>query len=385
MVPEQPHPTAEELFAYRDGELTADRRVIIEAHVIACRACRDVIDEVSGLEADLRNRPNDARESYFDRLPDEVLKRVRAADTSPRYERRKSPEEAEWEVKRARRPRLPWAAILPVAGAAATVVVVVVLLTRQDAVWKSAPPVAVLERSAPDARGRYRDSTAAPPSRNESDRNKRVAATGGKDADSPRSNFAGEVGQGKEREEKADEKLAEVGSREVGGDQKISVRKSEVRRDQAPETTLALERQAVAQQKAGATAEDLRTLGSVAPAPSGAPGSESNQGAYAALLRRYGLPPLWGPGVSDELVLRAEPALRNLYRTGGAGSDSARVRIYLAEALRLRVGSAPDSVAIDEISHHYRRAIRLSDRDPETARIARERLEDFLEEIGAAP
>jgi hypothetical protein len=106
-----------------------------------------------------------------------------------------------------------------------------------------------------------------------------------------------------------------------------------------------------------------------------------------SLFQRYGIPPLWGPGVSDESILRAEPALRNLYRTGGAvtPSDSARVRLYLAEALRVQAGAAPDSAAIDEITHHYRRAIRLAGGDAELARIAAERLQEFQREQHEEP
>jgi hypothetical protein len=86
-------------------------------------------------------------------------------------------------------------------------------------------------------------------------------------------------------------------------------------------------------------------------------------------------------------VLKAEPVFRNLYRTGGATSalDSARVRLYLAEAARLHAGAAPDSAAIDEITHHYRRAIRLGAEDPATAGTAERRLREFLSEVGITP
>jgi hypothetical protein len=82
-------------------------------------------------------------------------------------------------------------------------------------------------------------------------------------------------------------------------------------------------------------------------------------------------------------VLRAEPALRNLYRTGGAATalDSARVRLYLAEASRIRLGSdLPDSAAVESITHHYQRAIQLGASDAATASTARARLDDFLRE-----
>jgi len=85
-----------------------------------------------------------------------------------------------------------------------------------------------------------------------------------------------------------------------------------------------------------------------------------------------------------DLVLRAEPSLRNLYRTGGAATalDSARVRLYLAEASRIRLGSAsPDSATTEDIRHHYRRAIQLGASDPVTQNTARARLEEFEREI----
>ncbi len=108
---------------------------------------------------------------------------------------------------------------------------------------------------------------------------------------------------------------------------------------------------------------------------------------FLALLQRYGLPPTWGPGISDENVLRAEPALRNLYRTGGIATpvDSARARLYFAEAMRVKAGAAPDSATADEIIHHYQRAIRLSAGNPETQRIAAQRLQEFLKERTPEP
>jgi len=48
------HPSSEELFAYRDGELTPEKRAILEAHVSGCSICRALIDQVSALEAELR-------------------------------------------------------------------------------------------------------------------------------------------------------------------------------------------------------------------------------------------------------------------------------------------------------------------------------------------
>jgi hypothetical protein len=60
------------------------------------------------------------------------------------------------------------------------------------------------------------------------------------------------------------------------------------------------------------------------------------------------------------------------------------VRLYLAEAARLRAGATPDSATYGSILHHYRRAIRLA-RDAETARVARQRLQDFVAAVAPAP
>jgi len=145
------------------------------------------------------------------------------------------------------------------------------------------------------------------------------------------------------------------------GDQKLVFRKKDSSTRAAPEPSAAL----------APSADAVEPVG----------------GALKSVLDRYGLPPVWGPGVSDEMVLKAEPALRNLYRVGGAATaaDSARVRLYVAEAIRARVGAAPDSAAVDEIVHHYRRAIRLAGNDAEIRRVATERLADFLNELGDEP
>src|SRR5690242_496715 len=110
MSASQPHPLREELFAYRDGELKADRRMVIEAHVLGCHACRELIDEVSRMEADLGAGAPVPKEAYFERLSERVMAKVLAADTRPALERRhpEAESEAEWEEKRRLKPRLPW-------------------------------------------------------------------------------------------------------------------------------------------------------------------------------------------------------------------------------------------------------------------------------------
>jgi hypothetical protein len=86
-------------------------------------------------------------------------------------------------------------------------------------------------------------------------------------------------------------------------------------------------------------------------------------------------------------VLRAEAPLRNLYRTGGLESaiDSARARLYFAEAARVKAGADPDSATAEEIIHHYQRAIRLAAGHPDTRGIAAQRLQEFLDERGQEP
>jgi len=99
------------------------------------------------------------------------------------------------------------------------------------------------------------------------------------------------------------------------------------------------------------------------------------QSPYDALMQRLGIPPVWdGSRVTPEALERAEPELRALYVSGGAGQDSARIRLYLAEAVRARY-TPGDSVAYEEIEHHYKRAIALSKGDVKTARVAAERLQ----------
>src|SRR5215467_6396984 len=116
MSPEPLHPSREDLFAYRDGELSADRRVLIEAHVLTCRSCRELVDEVSALEATLRARPDGVGEAYFDRLTDKVMSRVaseaRPAPAPIPIDRRRSDASPEVEGKRAHAPKHSWPVLL---------------------------------------------------------------------------------------------------------------------------------------------------------------------------------------------------------------------------------------------------------------------------------
>ncbi len=368
------HPTPEELFAYRDGELQAERRVLVEAHVMGCRACREQVDEMSKLEAALHARPEEVGDAYYDRMQAQVMAKVRAA--APHVVRAPAPDtplerrrdDAEPEERRGGAPRLPWIAVGSAVSAMAAVVVVVVLL----ALHGSPPQVAVLERSAPDAalRGASRDTTAPSPT------------VGAPAAPAPAS--------GKERALAQQQAKPATGAGEsVALLPEANGERDEVARKESKDQAFSKLESAPQAMKAPAAGEGAATLGAVGEArerQAAAPPS-ATEGRLQSTLGRYGLPPLWGPGVSDQLVLRAEPVLRNLYRTGGASSalDSARVRLYLAEAARLRAGSAPDSAAIDEIAHHYRRAIRLAGEDPATAATAERRLRDFLTEVGITP
>jgi len=72
------HPAPEELFAYRDGELSTEQRLLVEAHVSSCRACRERIDGLSGFEAALRQRPDQAGDDYYAKMTDSVMARIRS-------------------------------------------------------------------------------------------------------------------------------------------------------------------------------------------------------------------------------------------------------------------------------------------------------------------
>jgi len=393
----QPHPLREELFAYRDGELKPDRRVVIEAHVLGCHACRELIDDVSRMEADLGAGAPAPKEAYFERLTDQVMTKVMAADTAPAHERRRPAAEVEWEEKQALKPKLPWFALASTMSAAAAVIVVGVLLVREGAVWRRPPSVAVLERSAPDAARSRSDADSA---------GRRVRGIGGKDenrAASPTapvpladSKVAAGVGERKADVRSETDKLKKSNEPAAPGlgttpEAGVQEKGEVVLQQQAGEE--AQNKESAARDKSLSSREsgDLAARAAAPQAslgPSGAGNAVEPMGAaLKSLLDRYGLPRVWGPGVSDDQVLQAEPALRRLYWTGGAATaaDSARVRLYLAEAARVRAGAAPDSAAIDEIVHHYRRAIRLAGNDAEIRRVAADRLADFLNELGDEP
>ena len=381
------HPAPEELFAYRDGELSADRRALVETHVMACRACRELVDEMSKLEAALRARPDSVGDAYYERMQGQVMAKVHAA--APHQparaparevplERRK--DDAEREERRGGAPRLPWIAIGSAVSAMAAVVVVVVLLARQG----SMPQVAVLERSAPDAglRGTVSDTTEA------SARGRLAAPPAGSPAGPPADARAKERPFAETPSAKAQSKAADqvALAPSAEGEKKDQAARNEVREEDLAKLESAPTMKRAQEIGGTASRDEAAGLRQAEPQAALAPPSAAGN-RFESALSRYSLPPVWGPGVSDDLVLKAEPVFRNLYRTGGATTalDSARVRLYLAEAARLRAGAAPDSAAIDEIAHHYRRAISLGANDPATAGTAERRLREFLSEVGVTP
>ena len=55
-----PHPPADELMAFRDGELTSPRREDVAVHVAACDACRATIEGFANVSARLQQWPVEA-------------------------------------------------------------------------------------------------------------------------------------------------------------------------------------------------------------------------------------------------------------------------------------------------------------------------------------
>ena len=385
----QNHPPLEELFAYRDGELDLDKRSLIEAHVLSCSACQTRLDETSDAEGMLRQGLQDPSDDYFKELTGSVMARVTGADPKgatrapaaadrPREREPKSAPEAKPprerpgrrasldEGPRGRAPSLPWAAILSAASAAAAVGVVVVMLVQRQDAWHAAP--------APEVVGL--------PDRTESPKN----IGGGSEADTPVASEPSEKEQALDAGEPVEAKKSDLAADKLAApsvppsaaglkDQKMgAVREEEITTQSATEALPEAARQRVSGDVA------TRVAAIRAKAEAAAAGSAPNAGGpgFAEVAARHGLPLLYDPArVSGGALLSAEPDLRVLYQTGRAGDDSARVRIYLAEAARERAAGSFDAETFDSIVHHYRRAVVLA-RDVETARIARKRLEDFV-------
>jgi len=136
-----------------------------------------------------------------------------------------------------------------------------------------------------------------------------------------------------------------------------------------------------AQQAPQASAQRAGEVAGSAPPAAGALAPESAPSeAYANVIRGHGLPSVWNPSVTSAAVLRAEAGLRFVYQSGRAGADSARIRLYLAEAERARLDPS-DTQAVESISHHYRRAISLARGDGAVIAAARQRLSEFETEM----
>ncbi len=368
------HPPSADLFAYRDGELLPDKRAVIEAHVMGCSVCRSFIDQVSSLESELRQSPDQAPSGYLAKLHESVRARIAAAagmpaagagetgsagEVSAAGSARRVP--ADWsgrerrgedaagtdEGVRSKAPRLPWAAVLSTASAAAAVMVVVVILLKQGIVPRVMPP-------------RPSDAIRAPAESVVS----RVTAgsVGEKDAASERRKAA---------DQEPSDRFSQVGD--------LADRKSN---ENAPSAPSAAEKglEPLREDQASQKREEglvARQRAAEEPKPAGAPTLKMSlepSTEYEALVSRFGLPPVWdGARVTPEALERVEPELRSLYVSGGAGQDSARIRLYLAEATRLRYAPG-DTTMYHEIERHYRRAILLAGPDEETARVAEERL-----------
>ena len=403
-LPDPHHPTSEELFAYRDGELTADRRTLIEAHVLACAQCSERLEEMSAAEAELRLRPDGAGEEYFERMTESVMAKIgspgreavigvttRESAASalgapeprtharrgdyvdvPRVERRR-PDSSSEDLEPRRRLHLPWIGIGGGVVAAAAVVVVAVVLFQRQNEWIRAPRPAVMGEPGIEPRA---DSSLA----------ERQAANGAAGATSgarPR-----EVAQAREKtaakksdrdrllaksEVKSEAQVVPPSAGAVSAQGSVSLKDQAVHfRGGQPAPSAAVAPEASADRK----------LAMQNAAPGNAPGAAAPGEGYANVLRAYRLPPVWNPGVPGDAIARAETDLRYLYQTGrAAGADSARIRLYLAEAERARLTDPSNTAAVESISHHYRRAISLAGGDATLAATARRRLAEFEQEM----
>ncbi|HEY3155047.1 MAG TPA: hypothetical protein VGK76_00260, partial [Candidatus Eisenbacteria bacterium] len=351
-----------------------------------------LIDQVSSLEAELRRSPDRSPAEYLEHLHESVRARIAVPGAEPADEVRVkkaarpagAPAGRDTGTRRGRRgvlgedqagqagedgrvkdaPGLPWAAVLSTASAAAAVLVVAVILVKQGIYQRAiAPaPMKAIEAPAGGVPAAPGESTAAVPS---------VAANtpGGPAAGS--SSGAGTVeklagnlpGPEGAKEARAKDQLA-----------KLEQRKGKEAADQAGKVLGDLrEERTMAQQAPAPVAVAPESANRAVTSRSRADEQLAGGSEYEAVLRRYGLPPVWDEQVAAATLERAEPELRTLYVSGRAGADSARVRLYLAEALRLRY-TPGDSTLYEGIVHHYRRAMALARTDPDAARVAAERL-----------
>jgi hypothetical protein len=388
MSPDSIHPSSEELFAYRDGELSADRRVLIEAHVMGCHACRGLIDRVSGLEAGLRQRPDPVEGDYYARLSSSVLERIGTGTAEPAVAAPKpsatgGPPPAT-EARPSRAPRFPWPAVVSTAAAAAAVVVVTVVLLQQGALRRPQPQRQVLRApAAAESTAPAGAESAAPagaesaaPATGEPLAQAPTAANqpGGRGAPIPSPGIAAPEGVGSlHRTAGLAKRTDQLAARENGADQLLARAKEE---KAAPERLGAGVKDALRIASESTAPAEPKPAHAAPPAAAAPP--TGGRTPFQTLLLRHGLPPVWEEGrVAPQALLAAERELRTLYQAGGAGADSAGVRLYLAEAARLAYKASPDSSLYDRIVHHYLRALRLAGPESEVGRIARERLQSF--------
>ena len=385
--PDAHHPTTEELFAYRDGELSADQRTLIEAHVLACAKCRELINQVSALESDLRMLPDAVGEEYYERMTESVLARVAApggsaetaplaAERTPHVDRRRADAAAAGGDER-RRLRLPWIGIAGTGAAAVAVVLVAVVLLHRPEEWVRAPrPVAVKE-SGKKAKSRAAEREAALAKKRPR----------GKAEGTPAAGAADELGAPARKDQLAAGKEKKVAGAKPSEGAAPSEKPSAIAQRPSPGAENAMGDQAAPAE--GNAKMRVTTREAVPSAPAllraesaetaARPPSDQAPGeAYARVLRDHGLPVMWDEGVPPDALLRAESALRLVYQTHRAGADSARIRLYLAEAERARLGTPADPASIDHIANHYRRAISLARGDAALAAVARRRLADLL-------
>jgi len=342
---------------------------------------------------------------------------ARRESEPPPFDRRR-PDVVSDEIDSRRRFRLPWIGIAGSGAAAAAVMIVAIILFQRQQEWLQAPrPAAVGEREsgAPGARARdvkrSKKSTATGAALGEKAGGGKATATGSANVTKPKSGVTETavteptpISEAKRRSNEGEGvTVPPAAATAPTGDQKLQadVRAFEERtRDEAASTTDKVDKDA---QQAGelkkeslqradgndsATASGVRQqvapmasvneaqvkggeqVRSLALAP-GAPGEP-----YAQVLRDYSLPAVWNQSVSREALLKAEPELRRVYQTHKAGADSARIRLYLAEAERAKMGNPPDAARMDAAVNHYRRAIALAlaHGDTAVADVARRRL-----------
>ncbi len=403
------HPPSEDLFAYRDGELSPERRALIEAHVLGCSTCRSFIDQVSSLEAELRQSPDRAPAEYLEHLHEAVRARIvaagppsaaeelmeeaarpgmgrdrRATARPGARERRGDVEGVAGENVRVKEaPRLPWAAVMSTASAAAAVLVVAIILMRQGFDHRAPLPAA----HAPERSSKMKQAplTGGKHDRDLKTANRKKSAEQEREALLAKEKSQGTLESDRRRAAASNRTEAKAGESTTGNvatvgegarTDQVGAKKAEPLADRVQSSTSSGEetrgRASDSATEPEATAAAPEPRRSIAPSElPPAPGPS----AYGALVNRLGLPPVWDASrVTPEALERAEPELRALYVSGNAGADSGRIRLYLAEAVRARY-TPGDSARYDEIERHYKRAVSLSKGDPKTARIAAERLQ----------